>query len=374
MGDDRKKSTKKSLVSSSESKDKKSSLIKTQIDLEKEFEIPSYDEYKIKDNDSINEYDDEDIETKMIRLVFLKKKGENIKDKINIKKKVISKKSDNLSKMQKIKIAIGILEKWKLKRKKKLLFKYLKQKKFSLGLKIALNFYNKIKKYIMKIYIKEIYDFIFPNNKIEKAKESLISRNKNKNLVMFSPQISNKKIKKFKFPKKVSKLELFTKKTSAKEKKGGVENIFERVKKEKEKEKILGEKLKKLENIKKREREYILRIAQKKKKIKHEIEIYKKNNNISDDAVSQIKQINNISSTGSNFFSNNNSSKLGTFHLDTTIVTGKFSNISRKKNRQKTTKELKLSQIIKGSKQDKKEDLSDIYSFNKKKLNISEAP
>ena len=71
---DRKKGTKKSQVSSSESKDKKSTLIKTQSDLEKELEIPSYDEFKIKDNDSLMEYDDEDVETKMIRLVFLKKK------------------------------------------------------------------------------------------------------------------------------------------------------------------------------------------------------------------------------------------------------------------------------------------------------------
>ena len=95
---DRKKNSKKSQVSSSESKDKKSTLIKTQSDFEKEFDIPSYDEYKIKDTNSIMDYDDEDVETKMIRLVFLKKKGENMKDKINIKKKYVSRKSDNYSK------------------------------------------------------------------------------------------------------------------------------------------------------------------------------------------------------------------------------------------------------------------------------------
>ena len=77
---ERKKGTKKSQVST-ESKDKKSTLIKTTSEIEKELEIPSYDEFRIKDNDSLMDYDDEDIESKMIRLVFLKQKGENIKDK-----------------------------------------------------------------------------------------------------------------------------------------------------------------------------------------------------------------------------------------------------------------------------------------------------
>ena len=71
---ERKKGTKKSQVST-ESKDKKSTLIKTTSEIEKELEIPSYDEFRIKDNDSLMDYDDEDIESKMIRLVFLKQKG-----------------------------------------------------------------------------------------------------------------------------------------------------------------------------------------------------------------------------------------------------------------------------------------------------------
>ena len=60
---------------------------------------------------------------------------------------------------------MSILEKWKLKKKKKILFKYLKGKKITLGLKIASNFFNKIKKYIMKVYIKNVYSYVFPNIK-----------------------------------------------------------------------------------------------------------------------------------------------------------------------------------------------------------------
>ena len=366
---DRKKGTKKSQVSSSESKDKKSTLIKTQSDLEKELEIPSYDEFKIKDNDSLMDYDDEDVETKMIRLVFLKKRGENIKDKINLKKKSISKKSDNFSKMQKIKMAVNLLEKLKFRRKKKILFKFLKAKKYTLQLKIAANFLNKIKKYIIKTYIKDVYNLAFPKIKNEKPRESLISKAKNR--MIYSPQFSNKKVKKFKFPNKMLKLELLSKKSNTNQK-GGVETILERVKKEKQKEKILGEKLRKLDNIRKREREYITRMNIKKKKIKQEIELYKKNNNISDnDDMSQIKQ---ISDGGTIIFSNDNSGKLGSFHFDSSIKTDELSRITRKKKQQKTTKEIKLSQILKETKHDnyRNENESEIYSFNRKKLNTSE--
>ena len=364
---DKKKNTKKSQLSSSES-NKKSTIIKSQIDWEKEFEIPSYDEYRIKD--SLMEYDDEDIETKMIRLVFLKKKGENIKDKISIKKKLRPTRGDNLSRLQKIRLAVSMLEKLKLKKKKKILFKYLKGKKITLGLKIASNFFNKIKKYIMKVYMKKVFNFVFPNVKKENQRDSIISKNKNKSIFIFSPQYSNKKLKKFKFPTKPLKLELLTKKTHM-NKKRGVENILERIEKEKEKEKILGEKLRKLSNLKKREKEYISRIDQKKKKIRQEIELYKKNNNISDDDISQIKQINNISDGGSSFFSNDNSSKFGTLNLNNSVKTDEILKLPRKKGK-KLNKELKLSQIVKGTKKYKKDEDSEIYSFNKKKLNTSE--
>ena len=370
---DRKKNSKKSQVSSSESKDKKSTLIKTQSDFEKEFDIPSYDEYKIKDTNSIMDYDDEDVETKMIRLVFLKKRGENMKDKINIKKKYVSRKSDNYSKMQKIKIAVNLLEKLRIRRKKKVLFKYMKAKKFTLGLKIASNFLNKIKKYIMKVYIKNVYNLVFANNKSEGPRESLISRNKKGNLMMYSPQLSNKKIKKFKFPK-VLKLDFVSKKTGQ-NKNGGVGTIYQRVEKDIENEKILGYKLRKLNNIKKKEREYMTRMNQKKKKLRQEIELYKKNNNIGDVDVSQIKKNNNISDTDTDsyFFSNDNSNKSETFHLGTAIKSEESFKITRKKKQQKTTKEVKSSKILKGIKQatKEKENYEDIYSINKKKSNIS---
>ena len=48
---------------------------KTQTDIEKELNIRSYSEYRIKD-DSMFNYVNEDIETKMIRLIIVKKKEE----------------------------------------------------------------------------------------------------------------------------------------------------------------------------------------------------------------------------------------------------------------------------------------------------------
>jgi hypothetical protein len=196
-----------------------------------------------------------------------------------------------------------------------------------------------------------------------------VNKNKNKNLLLLSPQYTNQKFKKFKFPNKLIKLELMTKKNNM-TKKSGVETILERMKNEKEKERILGDKFKKLINIKKREKEYISKMNQKKKKLKQEIELFKKNNNISDDALSQIKQNNNISDGNSNFFLNDNSSKFGSFHLNTTIQSEIISRISRSKKPQKTTKNLKFTQILQSNKIENDKDM-DIYSINDNKLNIS---
>ena len=362
---EKKRTTKKSHASS-ESKDKKSTLIKTQSEIERELEIPSYDEFRIKDNDSLMDYDDEDVETKMIRLVFLKKKGENIKDKINIKRQSLSKKNEYLPKIQRIKKGIIILQNLEFKKKKKNFIRILNKKKTSLVLKLAANFIYKIKKYIFKTYVKNIYYYIFTKDKSEHIKDTVFP--KNKNLMLFSPQFSNKKLKKFKFPNKIPKLELLTKKNNISIKKGGVENIFEKIEKEKEKEKFLEEKLKKLDNIKRKEKEYISRMSQKKKKLKQEIEFYKKNNNISDDEISQIKKNNDLSEKASNYFSDDNSSKLASLHLDTTIKTEDIFNVSRKKKQQKTTKDIKLSQIISSKKKSKKEREFDIYSLKSKKF------
>ena len=372
---EKKRSTKKSQVSS-ESKDKKSTLIKSQSDIEKELDIPSYEEYKIKETDSIMEYDDEDVETKMIRLIFLKKKGENMKDKINIKKKKIHKTSGNLSKYQKLKIACTTLEKLKLRRKETIFFNFLKRKKHnSLILKIAANFIYKIKKYIMKTYVKNIYYFIFPINKSDKVRDSLISKFKNINTMLLSPQVSNKKLKKCMFPNKMLKLELMTKKSQLK-KKGGADIILEKIKTKNEKKNFLDIKMKKLEYIEKREREYISKLKRRKKKIKKEIEIYKMNNNISEGALSQIKKKNDISEGGSDFFSNDNSNKLGSFHFDSTIKTEDNEDIfkiPRKKKKEKTLKALKFSEIIKPKNEDKKEkEIEQLISINSKRLNASD--
>ena len=62
-------------------------IIKSQNEIEKELNIRSYSEYKIKDDDSMLNDDEEDIETKMIRLVILKKKGGNVLQNMNITKK-----------------------------------------------------------------------------------------------------------------------------------------------------------------------------------------------------------------------------------------------------------------------------------------------
>lgn len=59
---------------------------KTQTDIEKELNIRSYSKYRIKD-DSMFNYVNEDIETKMIRLIIVKKKGGNVLENMNIKKK-----------------------------------------------------------------------------------------------------------------------------------------------------------------------------------------------------------------------------------------------------------------------------------------------
>ena len=67
-------------------------VAKTQSEIEKELNIRSYSEYKIKDDDSLLKEEDEDIETKMIRLVIVKKKGGNILEHMNIKKKIKKKK------------------------------------------------------------------------------------------------------------------------------------------------------------------------------------------------------------------------------------------------------------------------------------------
>ena len=134
----------------------KKEKMKSQSEIEKELNIRSYSEYRIKDDDSMIDYEEEDIEAKMIRLIILKKKGGNIKENIYIPKKKYEQK------LKKIKEALIKLEKIDNKRKiKKFIIKF-KAQSISLHLrKRTLLFFQKIKKYIYKLYLKKkISNFI----------------------------------------------------------------------------------------------------------------------------------------------------------------------------------------------------------------------
>ena len=206
---------KKRSKDSSENKEKK--LIKTQSEIEKELNIRSYSEYRIKDDDITTEYEDEDIEAKMIRLVILKKKGGNIKENINIKKKTkkkitpkLPKYADGLSKLEAIDIT----------RKIKKFFIKLRAKNISVHKKkFMFIFFQNLKKYIWKTYLKGIYNYLISyslNNKVMPNK----SRN---NSILFSHS-NQKKLKKIVKKNNNVKINLMTKK-SAKHKGGEVEKI-----------------------------------------------------------------------------------------------------------------------------------------------------
>ena len=96
--------------------------------------------------------EDEDIETKMIRLVIVKKKGGNILEHMNIKKK--NKKKEGHLKLPKIRQAFSILEIIYTKRKQKKFLHHLKINRISLNLKKNIPFF--FSKH-SKIYSKSIY-------------------------------------------------------------------------------------------------------------------------------------------------------------------------------------------------------------------------
>jgi hypothetical protein len=118
--------------------------------------------------------------------------------------------------------------------------------------------------------------------------------NKSKNNLIMTPQTINKKIKKCKLHNnKNIKLELITKNTSH-NKKGGIETLLAKMEKEKEKEKekqqtdisknnIIKEKLQLLDNLKKKEKEYLLKIREKKKALTNEINFFKKKLDINEE-------------------------------------------------------------------------------------------
>ena len=175
----------KEKIKSQDTLDNNEKETKTQSELEKELHIRSYSEYRIKDDDSLLN-DDEDIESKMIRLIIVKKNGGNILDNINIIKKGINNKD---LKVPKIKKGLNILEALYNKRKNKKFFMRLKRHYISKNLKkVGRNFFLKLKKYIKKIYIKKYYTILM---------QYIISHkgncNQNKNYFLVTSPMTNKK-------------------------------------------------------------------------------------------------------------------------------------------------------------------------------------
>ena len=352
-------------LGSSDNKERK--IIKTQSELEKDLNIRSYSEFRIKDDYSSMNYEDEDIESKMIRLVILKKKGGNVLENINIKKKNIKDSPSLLAKIQK---ALSLMETIEIHLK---LRKFLERIKKN-GLitfcprKINIIFFQKLKKYIREVYLKRYYkklfrytnhnnkELIIPNNKDEKND----SRNDS---VLNSPHTSKKKIKKLKMHNnnKNIKVELVTKK-SGNQKKSGVEFLLAKIEKQKEKEKEKGKgkvkekekekekdkdkdkdkinrqsnisnvndlkkKLAKLNSLKKKEDEYLSKINEKKKKLQKEINLFKAKNNINDEGLSQIKPANNQSDKDSSFFSGQSPSEIGSLNKNKNKNKGSLSEV-----------------------------------------------
>ena len=320
---------KKKTHGSSEGKEKEKKIIKTQSEIEKELNIRSYSEYRVKDDDTMIDYEDEDIETKMIRLVILKRKGGNVKENINLVKKKVN-KNELPSKLPKINKGLSILENIDINRKVKKVFIKLRAKSISMHTKrITIIFFQKLTKYIEKIYLKKYYNnlILFCRNYL-KYKESI---NKSKIHSVYatpSPQASKKKIKNFKIHNNKSiKVELMTKKNVI-PKKVGVDIVLEKIEKKKEMEKlkqqtnissnnIINEKLKKLDSLKRKEKEYLLKIKEQKKKLQNEINLFRKKTNLSEEGISQIKKINQ-SEIDSSFFSEQSKKEYDSSNLKNT--------------------------------------------------------
>ena len=187
-------------------------IIKSQNEIEKELNIRSYSEYKIKDDDSMLNDDEEDIETKMIRLVILKKKGGNVLQNMNIPKKK-HKKKELHSKLPKIKQALSILEIINIKRRIKNFLKNLKLKKVSVNLQKNFQiFFQNLKKFILETYIKNIFHTLLQYYQHNNNFKELLKKHKKNNLLI-SPIIGKKKVNKLKLHNnKNIKFELITKK------------------------------------------------------------------------------------------------------------------------------------------------------------------
>ena len=352
-------------------------VAKTQSEIEKELNIRSYSEYKIKDDDSLLKEEDEDIETKMIRLVIVKKKGGNILEHMNIKKK--NKKKEGHLKLPKIRQAFSILEIIYTKRKQKKFLHHLKINRISLNLKKNIPFFfQSIQKYILRVYIKKIYHTLiqyFSNNINYKE---ILNKNRSKGL-LFSPNITKKQSKKFKLHNSSNmKAELITKKGSMK-KKSGLDTLLVKIEKEKELERLkqqtnihtsktINKKLKKLSSLNRKEKKHYLKAKESKKMLQNEVTIFKKRTNINEVGLSQIKQKFSLSDKDSSFFSEETPSGLKSANSNNT---GSKSNntssnsFSFRNNDSKNNNNVDISK-----KEDNKEiNDDDLYSFKSKESN-----
>ena len=295
-------------------KEKEKKLIKTQSELEKEYDIRSYSEYRIKDDDSTKDYINEDVEAKMIRLVSLKKKGGNVLDNINLVRKKIKPKD-----FPKINKALSIIEKIDIKRKIKKFFIKLKTKRKPVHIKlITIDFIQKLKKCIWKIYLKRY--FFYLNKSMGGNLEEAVSKaksKKNNNSILISPHASRKKLKKYN--NKSIKFDLITKKSSLK-KKNGIDYILEKIEKEKEEQKLkqsnlsnlnsVNEKVKKSQVHSKKDEFFKNTKIVKKKKSHKDIKIYKTKLSEKEKSLKDIKSKSNISAKDSSFFSGQSPSEI----------------------------------------------------------------
>ena len=294
-----------------EEKEKK--LIKTRSELEKELDIRSYSEYRIKDDDSLKDYVDEDVEAKMIRLVILKKKGGNVLDNINLVRKKISSKD-----FPKINKALSIIEKMGIKRKIKKFFIKLKSKRKPVHLKLLIiEFIQKLKKCIWKIYLKKY--FFYLNQSMAEHLETVLTKvksKKNNNSILISPHASRKKLKKYN--NKNIKFDLVTKKSSLK-KKNGLDYLIEKIEKEKEEQRLkqsnfsnlnsLNEKIRKSLTHKKEDEFLTKTKIFKKRKSQKDIRLYKTKLIENEKSLKNLK-IKSISEKDSSFFSGQSPSEI----------------------------------------------------------------
>ena len=298
--------------------------------------------------------------------------------KVKVIKKKIN-KNDLPSKLPKIKQALSILENIDIQRKLKNFFKKLKAKSISVHTKkITTLFFQRLAKYSRKMYLKVTFKMLISYFISYINYKDGLNKSKS-NSILISPKTSTKKIKKFRVHNSRNiKVELMTKKTGN-QKRGGVDKLIQKIEKEKEMERIkqqqtnignmniINEKLKKLDSLKKKEKEYLIKMKEKKKKIQDEINLFRKKTNISEEGLSQIKQNNNFSEKDSSFLSEKIAKELGgtsDFKQGSNRNKGILSEvISSNEMDSIVSKETKIIKIKDGNKENNEDE---IYSFKSK--------